>query len=459
MLALLVRKELLDHLLSLRFAMACIICPVVILSSVFVLARDYRDASQDYHTSRVMHGDQLEEIRMPHQLTSQGTVVDKPLNPMKVFFSGVDEEHTASVRISGFGAPEIQADFEKNPVSLLFPIMDLTFVAGIIMSLLAIAFSYDAFSGERELGTLKVVMSYSVPRDFLLLSKWVAGCIALMVPFLLSVLLGLTLTMLFPEIDLDGDAWLTLLVCVGGVLVYLSTIYALGLFVSARTALASTSITVLLLVWVVMVLIYPNLSPYIAGLVGETPSMQSVESKKSQLQADEMGRFMGEWRPWIQEAQQNGTQIDQMLAKYKELQSAMTARVKEGHVKIDAEFRRSMDAQIDLARTVSKVSPTALFTIAITDVAGTGVQEKTEFRTSLQRYADQFLTWAYGKFDPAIYEGEAELDVSDRPEYKYEAISFADRLGSISMDMGILVVWNLLFLLLAYVSIMKYDVR
>ena len=62
MLALLIRKELLDHLLSLRFAMACIICPVVILSSVFVLARDYRDASQDYHTSRVMHGDQLEEV-------------------------------------------------------------------------------------------------------------------------------------------------------------------------------------------------------------------------------------------------------------------------------------------------------------------------------------------------------------------------------------------------------------
>ena len=152
----LIQKELLDQLLSLRFTMACIICPVVILSSIFVLTRDYKDATQDYNTNLIMHGDQLDEVRLPHQLTEEGIMLDKPLNPMKVFFSGVEEEHTVSVRVNGMAAPEFQYNFDKNPVSLLFPIMDLTFVAGIIMSLMAIAFSYDAISGEKELGTLKI---------------------------------------------------------------------------------------------------------------------------------------------------------------------------------------------------------------------------------------------------------------------------------------------------------------
>ena len=58
MLGLLIRKELLDHLLSLRFAMACIICPVVVLSSVFVLARDFRDASFD----RVICAEVMEHV-------------------------------------------------------------------------------------------------------------------------------------------------------------------------------------------------------------------------------------------------------------------------------------------------------------------------------------------------------------------------------------------------------------
>ncbi|MEW6755381.1 MAG: ABC transporter permease [Candidatus Latescibacterota bacterium] len=459
MLALLIRKELLDHLLSLRFAMACVICPVVILSSVFVLTRDYRDAAQDYHTNRVMHRDQLEKTRFPHQLVVDGTTIDKPLNPMKVFFRGVDDEHTASVRVSGFAAPEIQADMEKNPVSLLFPIMDLTFVVGIIMSLLAIAFSYDAFSGEKELGTLKVVMSYAVPRDMLLWSKWLGGCLALMAPLLLSVVLGLLLTLLFPEIHLRGDHWLSLLLALGGAMLYLSTIYALGLFVSARTHLASTSIMVLLLIWVAMVLVYPNVSPYVAGMIRPTPTMQSVEGEKAKLQAEEMTRFDREWTPYIRQASQNNTPLQQIIDKFKEMQGAMTARVNEGRAKIDTEFRRRMDAQVDLARTIAKAAPTALFTVTACDLAGTGVQEKTGFRQSVGRYADQYLVWANTKYDPAIYDGNARLDVGDCPQYRYEAMGLGDRLGANVVDMLVMGVWNLVFLLLAYVSLMRYDVR
>ena len=459
MLAHLIRKELLDHLLSLRFAMACIICPVVVLSSVFVLTRDYRDASLDFRTNRLMHADQLDAIRFPHMLTSQGMMVDKPLNPMRVFYSGVDERHTASVRVSAVAAPEVQASYENNPVSLLFPIMDLTFVAGIIMSLMAIAFSYDAFSGERDLGTLKVVMSYSVPRDLLLLSKWIGGCLALMAPFLLAVVLGLLVTMMFPEIDLRGDDWLALGLTLVGTLVYLSTIYALGLFVSARTAQPSTSITVLLLVWVVMVLMYPNLAPHLAGLVEPTPSMQSVEAEKAGLQEEEQGKFIREWMAYIQPAQQEGRPVSEMLAKYKELEGAMAERVTEGRTKIESDFQREMDEQIALTRTLTKVSPASLYTVAVCDFAGTGVQEKDNFRETLQRHATRYTEWAYSKFDPRIYEGEAQLDTDDYPRYDYTSLSLDDRLAATSMDMLVLALWNVVFLFLAWVSVTRYDVR
>ena len=40
-----VRKELLDQLLSLRFAIACVVCLVVFVLSSLVLARDYREAN------------------------------------------------------------------------------------------------------------------------------------------------------------------------------------------------------------------------------------------------------------------------------------------------------------------------------------------------------------------------------------------------------------------------------
>lgn len=459
MLALLIRKELLDQIRSLRFSMACIICPVVILSSVFVLARDYRDAAMDYHTNLVMHGNQLEQVRFPHLLTQNGYLVDTPLNPMKVFFSGVDVEHTATVRVSGVSAPEVQSDLELNPVALMFPVMDLTFVAAIIMSLLAIAFSYDAFSGERESGTLKVLMSYSVPRDLLLLSKWIGGYLALIAPFLLAVLLGLSVSLLFPDLDLSSQDWSSLLLALVGVLVYLSAVYALGLLVSARTAQASTSITVLLLVWVLMVLVYPNLAPYVAGLLEPAPSMQSIEAEKRRLQDEEQGRFIQGFTTWVQAAEKRGAPVSEILAKYKEMESGMTERVRAGHGALDERFRTEMDEQIQLGRRIAMVSPAALFTVTVCDLAGTGVQEKGHFRAVLGRYADQWLTWAYGKFNPDIYEGKAKLDVTDRPVFRYAPQGLGERLGESAPDMLVLLVWNLVFLLLAHLALMRYDVR
>ena len=459
MLFLLIRKELLDQLLSLRFTMACIICPLVILSGVFVLTRNYKEALLDYNSNTVIHRNELEEYDDPFDLTNTGVNVDKPLNPMKVFFSGVEEEHTVTARISAVAEPEFQSDYEKNPVSLLFPIMDLAFVGGIIMSLLAIAFSYDAISGEKELGTLKVVMSYSVPRDLVLLSKWIGGYLTLIAPFLLSLLLGLVVLLLFPEVDLTGDDWLSLLLALAGILVYLSTIYSLGIFISCRTGQASTSIMVLLFVWVVMVLVLPNLSPYVAKLGSPVPSMQSIEAEKTRMLEEEQREFQEEWRAWMGPAQENNIPFPEIVTKFQTMQTEMRIRIAAERSKINDQFRHAMSAQVGLARQLAKLSPAAIFIIAVCDLSGTGVQEQEHFRSLLKRYASQWVTYSYGKFDPAIFQGEKQLDTSDHPRFVYESLNFNERIDETFTDLLILVVWNLIFFMGAYLSFMRYDVK
>ena len=455
----LVRKELLDQLLSLRFAMACIICPVVVLSGVFVLTRDYKEALLDYNTNIAMHRNALEEYDNPFDLVNQGIRIDKPLNPMKVFFRGVEVEHTATVRVSAANEPEFQSDYEKNPVSLLFPIMDLAFVGSIIMSLLAIAFSYDTISGEKELGTLKVLMSYSVPRDLVLLSKWIGGYMGLVMPFIFSILLGLVVLLLFPEVDMRGEDWLSLLLALVGVLVYLSTIYTLGLFVSSRTGQASTSIMALLLIWVIMVLVLPNLSPYLAHLGSPTPSMQSIEAEKAKMVEEEQRKFGEQWEPWITKAQENNTPFPEIVAHFQNLQTEMRQRVAEERGKVNEQFRQAMRAQIDLTRLMARLSPASTFTIAVCDLSGTGVQEKQHFRDQLRRFSGQWVDYSYGKFDPEIFQGDKELDTSDHPVFSYETLTFNDRMRETFVDILILVVWNLVFFMGAYLSFMRYDVK
>ncbi|HML83996.1 MAG TPA: ABC transporter permease subunit, partial [Bacteroidales bacterium] len=58
--------------------------------------------------------------------------------------------------------------FEDNGISNLISPFDLITITGILLSLLAILFSYDSISGEREDGTLKLLLSNHLPRPLLL---------------------------------------------------------------------------------------------------------------------------------------------------------------------------------------------------------------------------------------------------------------------------------------------------
>ena len=114
----LIRKELLEQLQTLRFAMACIICLVVVLSSVLVLAVDFKDSLADYRTNVVMHKKQIEDS---NDLIWRGIKVDKPLNVMHIFLRGVDRQLTVTAKINGFSEPQFETDFESNPIVSLFP--------------------------------------------------------------------------------------------------------------------------------------------------------------------------------------------------------------------------------------------------------------------------------------------------------------------------------------------------
>ena len=297
-----VRKELLDQLRSLRFAIACAVCLLVMLLSSVVLTRDYGEALSTYNMNRVMHRNELEQ-RTQIWSVNEGITVDRPLNLMNTMVRGLSQELTESVKIQPGNRLDFPESWEGNPVLPLFPAVDFVFIVGVIVSLLALAFGYDAISGEAESGVLKLLLSYSVPRDLVLLGKWIGGFLALIAPFTVSFLLALLLMLLFPEVESDLDASLSLLALFCLALLYLAAIFSLGLFISSRTRLASTSITVLLLLWVAFVLALPNMAPYAVSQIVPIPSQESVRREKAAIRQEWSERIQTTWR----EEQENET--------------------------------------------------------------------------------------------------------------------------------------------------------
>ncbi len=478
MLSHIIRKELLYQLMSLRFAIACVVSLVVLLLSSIVLTRDYREALSTFNMNTVIHRNEVTQRNEVHSLW-QGVTVDRPLNVMNVLVRGVNAELTESVKVQAGNRMDFPEVYEQNPVVPLFPAVDFVFIAGIIMSLLALAFSYDAVSGERESGVLKVVMSYSVPRDTLLLGKWIGGYLALIAPFVISFVAGLVVMALFPEVEIGTDNFLSIFALLVAALLYLAAIYSLGVFVSCRTEIASTSITVLLLVWVAFILAIPNMAPYLTGQLIPTPSRQSVDREKMEIQ-QETNRLVqkmvqkeqersGEENVWANEGFQ-----EEMRAFHEERQAEAQ--------KVEDSFIAKIRDQTRWSTYIARVSPLTSFNLAALDLAAAGVNQEVHFIDALKEYSSTWSSYSEEKSKAwqefmqqqqrqgsdgsinvvATAEDMAQfnnMDFSDYPRFVFAYMSFKDRLQSVYKDLLLLVVWNVLFFMLAYLSFLRYDVR
>ena len=460
MLAHLIRKELLEQLLSLRFAMACIICLVITLSSAVVLTRDYKEALADYRTNVVMHENELEESG---DIWDDGVVIDKPLSPMRIFVRGIDPRLVVSARITHEQQPIFEAEHEVNPVSYLFPPVDMLFFIGIVMSLLALAFGYDAVSGEKESGTLKLLMSYSAPRDLVLLAKWVGGYLALTAPFLLAVTAALVVVMVIPGVELGEQDWVALVLLVAVGLLYLAAVYGMGILVSARTHLTSTSITVLLMAWVLMILVVPNVAPYLAAEA--VPLRNFVEVEEEKAASDEA---VGEaFEEEIDEFQEKNPDVERWGDDGRwgamwnlRWQKRVLQRI-DDEGRIEGQYANELAAQVSLARNLSRLSPFSSFAYAATELAGAGLTEDRRFRQSLPEYRRSLTVYVTELYSRAWAEqrmGERH-DLDDRPRWVYRPTPVAERLAGVLPDVMLLAAWTVLFFMAAYLSFLRYDIK
>ena len=80
--------------------------------------------------------------------------------------------------------------------------IDWVFIFGVLLSLMALLFTFDAFIGEKERGTLKLVMAQSLPRHTLLLGKFLGAMLALAIVLSLSIVVNLLIVLALSKVNL-----------------------------------------------------------------------------------------------------------------------------------------------------------------------------------------------------------------------------------------------------------------
>lgn len=473
----LVLKEIRNHLLSFRFLAVFALLLAIVPATVLILTNDTvrrqdeysrRQADVESYLAHYAHFNRIGNIIAPSQ----------PPLPMQALILGL------SVR------PALEL-FDNDPLPVMFPLIDLTFVLGILMSLAALIFTYDAVSGEKEDGTLKLMLANGVPRAKILLSKIVGATATLALPFLVSLAIGLILLVAHPRIALKASDWGSLALILAGGMVYVGLFTGLGTLVSTRHASSASSILTCLFVWVVLILVVPNLSPYVASLIKPAPSIVEVNrtiARITDTERDDLGRQLSRER------------TDAVLKANPVLQNVRRMSDEEIKAEIgrDPEFARAYDlyrraaagawdeanaiqgakaeslqddletrekAQMRLSVRLSMISPLASMTYFSADLSHCGTRNLEYFQSLAGAFWNAFRIYQRGKIeemrrtDPTVNTYDSIVDVRDMPRFVYKEEQLAGRVKAAAGPFVLLFVMALAVFTAAALSFNRTDPR
>jgi ABC-type transport system involved in multi-copper enzyme maturation permease subunit len=284
MMGILVRKEILAHLLSYRFILTFSLFFVLVVSSVQMISLNYSRQVENYTESRRAQEEQLKEASDFRRLRRTGIQTEKSPNPLSIFATGLEREMSRSMQISSSREVKLGRSKYANPLFVLFSAPDLLYIVNIVGSLLALLFAFDSVCGEKEEGTLQLVLANAVPRHSVLLAKWIGGYSVLVLSFLFSILIAVVFAQLTTALSFTANQWSAFALMLGVAALYLAVFFALGMMISAFTHRATVSLVFNFLIWVLLVLVIPNTAPILARAVAPVPSAGVIASKREAVQ-------------------------------------------------------------------------------------------------------------------------------------------------------------------------------
>lgn len=473
MLKILIEKEIRDIVGSTTFAVIFGACAVLILICFYVGAQTYKSNLAQYEAAKAENLRQLEGLTDWFSVRQQRIFL--PPQPLASLVSGVSYDIGRTMEVWGRGElAAIDSKFGDEPIYAIFRFLDLEFLFQVILSLFAILLGYDAISGEKERGTLKLSFASAVPRGKYILGKLLGSLLALSVPLTVALAVGCLLLPIL-GIPMNGSDWTKLLIILAAGLLYFSAFLILSIFISARTDRSSNSFLILLVVWILCVLIVPRASVQIAGRAVDVPSVDELAAQKAKFQQQQWQEDRAGWANFKPTGGTDDPEkaMDELNRFMNDQADAREKKSQEFNSRLNEQRYNKQREQQTLALNLARISPAASLSLSLTNLAGTSVDLKDHYADEAQNYQGVYGNFMKEKtgtnpggrmmmFRMAVEDDKEKpepINPQELPEFKYNAISTGRAVSAAMLDMGLLGLFNLIFFAGAFVSFLKYDVR
>ena len=478
-----VTRELLDHLTSLRFGLTTFILVALMVTNAVVHLQTHPERVRRYSEKVNASQTELKSRTELYALLQKGPgkLYKRPAS-LAFIADGADALLPDESVSGGFwrlydlsyiwslGVPRLNMEAISN-LRPTATVIDWVFIVTYLLSFIPLLFTFDALSGERERGTLRLCLANSISRPTLLVGKFLGSFITVLIAFYCAVLFNLALISTESWTQFSGADWgrvgLTVLIasCYAGIFI------AIGLIISAMTRESRLSLVVLLLIWVTVVVFMPST----------------------------LGALSTRWMPPIQTHHQfqvaKGTTIDQIRSDFlnkretlrehrqsAEISQEEVAGVDTSELEIQREFvNKDMEirerlsrqhlaaqsAQVLHARRITRCSPAAVVQYALESMAGTGFNRHLRFLEHCRLYIQHFRNFVVemDRADPeslhfiGIRKGMSEKPILPEAIPVFEdKLTFQNTFNPAIMDILLLILLLGISLLGAFLVFLRSEI-
>jgi len=486
------KKEFLLNLMTFKFAAGTILSMVLICVFVPILAKAYQERLKIYNENIAYNEAELRKVTVYKNITP---TIYRPPSVLAVFSEGLEKQLGNSATIEYDEVPEITGAAANHYLSI-FSIFDASLIFKIVISVLALLLAYDAISGERERGTLRQVFSNTAARYQVLLGKLLAGLLVLVVAVTIAFLLGLVILLCLPMVDFTGSDWIRIGLMYLASLVFIATMYNLGLLFSCLARRSSVSLVLALFVWIIFVVVIPNGSVYLATQIRPVEPEEKINEQITSLRKEAQTEYYGEVERSGRSSRGDSSQSDvpgaggfghgyirscndglmnNLLIRYG-IGVPIEIKYADRYADVEYGYLRSLFEQTRLADNISRTSPVSLYENIMSALAGTDIASFQHFIDAVKPYRKDIIEYIRARtnnFSSSIFftpcteeemttrptgDTATPLELSDLPRFSYKA-DIVGTLRRVIPDLAFLILGNVLFFALAFASFAGYDVR
>ncbi len=470
MLMTLIQKEVMHHILSVRFVALLVMCLLLVPLTLSTNYRNYRQNLVDYQEAVKLANIEETTVNLKMPLEPELEVSKLILKPttLSVFANGLADTLPSYLGMTRNGITQ-GAPALVSSLSNLLGHLDFLFIVGTVFSLLALLFTFDAVAGEREAGTLRITLANSLPRDLFLWSKLIGGYVVFIVPFLVSLLFGL-LVLVWQGFPLgEPEIFPRVLSLTLISLLYIGVFFAIGTVISTYLDNSKTALIVAFTVWVFAVLITPRVGFLAAKLIAPTRTSQSVYMEKTAMRDDfnavidkEKWRIIMEEIPPEEDGSiivrgENGKKVDERV---KFLEEEYRLKFQDHANKLDRDYKRETERQEQLGETLSRITPTSSLIYLATNLTQTGKGTRSTYFQTGDRYYDMLHANMFSKIidhiTARVFTSEDTVTITQPPPL--ETITLGETLRQSAVDVLLLCFFAVVLTTVAFLKFFRSDI-